>query len=135
MVEFLITYAVVTALYLGIDALWLGLVATSFYKKALGNLMLEKPKIGIAALFYLIYAAALAVLVVLPALDSGSAEKALGFGALFGFAAYGTYDVTNLATLKNWPVKMSLVDWAWGSTLSGFVALSAYLVLSQLFGF
>ncbi len=109
-----------------VDALWLGIIARSFYSDQLGALMLPAPNLGIAALFYLFFAAAVVMLAVLPGLSGGSAGTALLHGAVLGLAAYGTYDITNLSTLKNWPLAMSLVDMAWGTFLTALSAAGGY---------
>ncbi|KJS16297.1 MAG: membrane protein [Hoeflea sp. BRH_c9] len=119
-----------TALFiLAIDAVWLGLVAKGFYRSQLGDLMLESPRLSIAALFYVMYSAAVVILASAPAARSGSIQDALLLGAIFGFAAYGTYDITNLSTLKNWPVMMSLVDIAWGTALTALAAAAGFWLL------
>lgn len=120
---FLKAWAGAALFILAIDAVWLGLVARGFYKSQLGDLMLESPKLAIAALFYVMYSAAVVILASAPAARSGSLSDALLLGAIFGFAAYGTYDITNLATLKNWPMLMSLVDVAWGTALTAATAV------------
>ena len=109
------------------DGIWLGLVARNFYRDQLGALMLPSPNLAVAALFYLFFAAAVVVLAVLPALSAGSIATALLHGAILGLAAYGTYDITNLATLRNWPLTMSLIDMAWGTLLTGVTAVGGYL--------
>ncbi|MBX4928281.1 DUF2177 family protein [Rhizobium binae] len=115
------------------DAIWLGLVARSFYRDQLGALMLPSPNLAVAALFYLFFAAAVIVLAVQPALSAGSLPTALVHGAILGLAAYGTYDITNLATLRNWPLAMSLVDMAWGTLLTALTAAGGYLA-ARTFG-
>jgi uncharacterized membrane protein len=109
-------YAGTAGLMVLLDALWLGGVAASLYQEGIGHLMAESPRFGVAALFYAVYAAGLVVFAVLPA--SGRRQAALQ-GALFGFFAYATYDLTNLATLKDWPVWMAVLDIAWGALVSG----------------
>jgi uncharacterized membrane protein len=126
MKAFLAAWGAAAVVFLVIDAIWLGLVATSFYARALGDLMLERPKLGIAAVFYVGYSFAVVLLVSAPAARSGALGQALVHGAVFGLAAYGTYDITNMATLKNWPVAMSLVDMAWGTFLTAVAAAAGY---------
>jgi uncharacterized membrane protein len=111
---------------LALDALWLGLVARRFYRDELGSLMLASPRFGIALLFYLVYAAAVVVLAVLPGIGRGPLWSVLARGAILGLAAYGTYNVTNLATLKNWPARMSLVDMGWGVIATAASAAGGY---------
>tara|TARA_R110002020_G_scaffold35195_6_gene106324 strand:- start:371 stop:781 length:411 start_codon:yes stop_codon:yes gene_type:complete len=126
---FLKAWAGAAAFLLIVDAIWLGLVARGFYARQLGDLMLESPKLGIAAVFYVMYSAAIVILAAAPAARSGSLTDALLLGAILGFAAYGTYDITNLSTLKNWPVAMSLVDMAWGTLLTAAVSGVGYWLL------
>ena len=128
MPTFITAYLATIVIFLAIDFVWLKFVALTFYRNNLGDLMLEQPKLGIAAGFYLMYAAAVVVLAVLPALRANDWSTALLYGALLGMAAYGTYDITNLATLKNWPAIVTVVDWIWGTVLTGTVALLAFLV-------
>ncbi|MBU4527195.1 MAG: DUF2177 family protein [Hoeflea sp.] len=126
---FLKAWAASAVFLLVVDAIWLGLVARGFYVRQLGDLMLESPKLAIAALFYVMYSAAIVILASAPAARSGSLTDALLLGAILGFAAYGTYDITNLSTLKNWPLAMSLVDIAWGTLLTAAVSGVGYWLL------
>lgn len=127
-----IAYASTAAVFLSVDLLWLGVVAKSFYQSRLGDLLLEKPNLTFAVLFYLIYVIGIIIFAVEPALKSGSWQTALIYGALFGFFTYATYDITNLATLKSWPTDMAIVDIVWGSTLTGTSAVLGYLVTRYL---
>jgi len=126
---FLTAWAGTAAFILAIDAIWLGLVAKGFYSRQLGDLMLDQPRLAIAALFYVMYSGAVVILASAPAARSGSLQDALLLGAILGFAAYGTYDITNLATLKNWPLTMSLVDIAWGTVLTAAASAVGYWLL------
>jgi uncharacterized membrane protein len=123
-----ITYLTVLVVLTAVDFLWLGLVALDFYKKEIGSLMLEKPRLEVAALFYALYAAGITFLAVQPALTAGEWHKALLFGALFGLCAYGTYDLTNLATLQRWSFRLTVVDMAWGTFLTAIASLAGFLV-------
>ena len=114
-----IAYVATLLSFMIIDSIWLGLVARNFYRDQLGSLMLPSPNFVVAAAFYLVFAAAVVILAVRPGLDAGSAIAAIGFGAVLGLAAYGTYDMSNLATLKGWPLTLSFVDMAWGTVLTG----------------
>lgn len=113
--------------FLLVDALWLGLIARTFYRDQLGDLMLPSPSFGIAAIFYLFFAIAIVLLAVKPGLEAGSIWIPLGYGAVLGLAAYGTYDITNLSTLKNWPVQLSIVDMIWGTFLTSLASACGYL--------
>ena len=126
---FLKAWAGAAVFLLLIDGLWLGVVARSFYSRQLGDLMLESPKLSIAAVFYVMYSAAVVILASAPAFRSGSLTDALLLGAILGFAAYGTYDITNMSTLKNWPTLMSFVDMAWGTALTTATAAVGFWLL------
>ena len=120
----LVAWLVIFFVFIVIDSVWLGLIAKSFYQRELGHLMLDQPKFQIAALFYLVYAVAILVLAALPAARDDSLGLAFVLGGVLGIAAYGTYDITNLSTLKDWPLKMSLADMAWGTVLTAISATS-----------
>jgi uncharacterized membrane protein len=122
-----ITYLTVLVVFTAVDFLWLGLVALDFYKKEIGSLMLEKPRLEVAALFYALCAAGMTILVVQPALAAGEWHKAILLGAVFGLCAYGTYDLTNLATLQRWPFRLTLVDMAWGTFLTAIASLAGFV--------
>jgi uncharacterized membrane protein len=126
---FLKAWAGTAVFLLAIDAVWLGLVARGFYARQLGDLMLDQPRLSIAAIFYVMYSAVVVLLASAPAFRSGSLQDALMLGAILGFAAYGTYDITNLSTLKNWPLMMSLVDMAWGTLLTAAAAAVGFWML------
>lgn len=127
-----IAYLSTLILFLAIDAIWLGLVARKFYQDQLGDLMLPSPNFAIAAVFYVFFAAAIVVLAVRPGLEAGSLLTAAGYGALLGLAAYGTHDITNLSTLKNWPVTVSVVDMIWGTVLTGLASAGGYAAARHL---
>ncbi|MCC0014907.1 MAG: DUF2177 family protein [Rhodobiaceae bacterium] len=122
----LLAYATTAAVFLVIDYVWLAHLARGFYADRLGHLLLERPNVGAAVTFYAIYVAGIVFFATLPALKSGSASSALVLGALFGFFAYATYDMTNYATLKGWPLAVVMVDVAWGTVLSGLAALAGF---------
>ena len=127
----LIAYAATAAVMLLLDALWLGVIARPIYTAAIGHLMAERPNLAVALVFYLLYPIGLVLFAVLPhAAEAGWRSAALG-GALFGFFAYATYDLTNLATLKGWPVGVSLLDMAWGTTVSALAATAGKLALDR----
>ena len=128
---YLIAYISTTLIFLAIDSIWLGLVASNFYKEQLGHLMLENPKLHIAAIFYIFYTIGIVLFAVKPALDAQNFLLALGYGALFGFLAYGTYDFTNMATLKDWPTKVSVIDILWGTSLTSATAIAGYFITKQ----
>ena len=121
-----ITYLTVLVVFTAIDFVWLGFIALDFYKKEIGSLMLEKPRLDVAVLFYMLCAAGITILAVQPALDAGAWHKAVLLGAVFGLCAYGTYDLTNLATLQRWPFRLAIIDMAWGTFLTSLAAVAGY---------
>src|SRR5215831_18008485 len=115
-----------------LDGVWLGLIAKDFYRAGLGALMAERLNLGAAAAFYLLYPVGLVIFVIRPALDGGGASGALVRGALFGLFAYATYDLTNLATLRDFPARVALVDMAWGAVISAVASLAAVYAATSL---
>lgn len=109
-----------------LDALWLGVVSREFYKARLGQLLLDQPNWPVAILFYLIHTGGL---VVFPLPLAVSWLSAALYGALFGFVVYAAYDLTNLATLRGWPLAVSLVDLAWGTVVTAAACVAAFLAM------
>lgn len=132
MLKYLIAYAATAVIFLGLDVLWLSSVSTSFYRKHLGGLLLETPNLAIGGAFYLVYVVGLVFFAVVPALSGGTWINAALSAALLGIVAYGTYDITNLSTLKGWSLSVSLVDMGWGAVLSAIAATGGYLVTRWL---
>ena len=125
--QFLVAFST----FMLIDAVWLAVIAKNFYSKYLGYLMAKTPNLAAAGIFYVIYIIALVVLVISPAVQKGSLQGAILTGALFGLAAYATYDLTNLATIKDWPLIITIVDLVWGTFLTGTVAGVSYHILTK----
>ena len=121
-------YAVTLPIFFAIDLVWLGVVAKNFYRRHLGHLLSPQVDWTSAILFYLVFIAGIVFFAIKPAFEAGSAARALGYGAFFGFIAYATYDLTNQATLRDWPVIVTVVDLAWGAVLSASVAYLSYQV-------
>ncbi len=128
-----IIYFVSLASFLAIDLTWLGLIANKFYQSHLGGLMSKKPIWSVAFIFYAVFIVGLLYFVVLPSLADNSFTKLLSRAAMFGFITYATYDLTNLATLKNWPRNLSIVDMIWGVVLSTLVSIIAFEVAKKIF--
>lgn len=126
MIDFIIRIATVGILMGILDGLWLTVVASKFYKSQIGTLLLEKTNMVAALSFYSVYVIGVVLFVLAPALEKGSIRYALMYGAAFGFVAYATYDLTNLATLKGWTTKLVVVDMLWGAILTAVVAAAAY---------
>jgi uncharacterized membrane protein len=127
-----IAYAATAIAFCGLDFIWLGFVAKGYYQSQVGALLLDKPNLPVAALFYALYILGVMIFAVLPALEAGSGSKALVMGALFGFFAYATYDLTNLATLKGWTAGIAMLDLAWGAAVTGASATAGYFVARSI---
>ena len=106
----------------GPDLLWLGVIAKPRYQQGIGHLMADKPNVPVAVLFYVLFGLGVVVFAVLPAGRAPGWGKTVSMAALFGFLAYATYDLTNLATLKQWPIGLSLIDMTWGTYVSAAAA-------------
>lgn len=122
-------FGVALVIFFAIDLLWLGLIAKNLYSKYLGFIMAPKVKWVAAIIFYVLFVIGLAFFVIHPAIDKGSWNYALLAGMFFGFITYATYDLTNLATLKDWPIVITIIDLAWGSFLGGTVSILTFLIL------
>ena len=120
--QFFLMYLITLAVFFLIDMIWLGVVAKGFYRRHLGAMLSPKVNWAAAILFYLLFIVGLLVFIVKPALAAGEPLKALWSGALFGLISYATYDLSNLATLKDWPLIVTIVDLIWGSVLGGLVS-------------
>lgn len=130
---FIQLYAIAFLVFFLTDMVWLGLVAKNFYAQHLGFLMRPDVNWGAALLFYALFIVGLVVFIIAPALEKHSWMHALALGALFGLITYATYDLTNLATIKNWPLIVTVVDLIWGMVLSAFVSVVSYFI-AQAFG-
>lgn len=134
MSKYLVMYGVTVVTFLAIDFIWLSFVAKGLYADQLGQFLREKPDLGAAGIFYLAFAAGVVYFAVAPAIAQGSPMLALMNGALLGFLAYATYDVTNYSTLRDWPITISIIDTLWGTALTGFSAFAGYWGTRLLFG-
>ncbi len=121
-------YLLTIPVFFAVDLLWLGVVAKNFYQNNLAHLLSPDVNWPAAFLFYFMYIVGIILFAVKPGLDAGSLAKAALWGALFGFFTYATYDLTNLATLRDWPIKVVAVDIAWGTVLCTLVASGSYLI-------
>ncbi len=128
--QYVYLYVLTVPVFFLIDMVWLGFIAKNFYQAKLGYLLgpINWPA---ALLFYFVYIVGILIFAVVPALVVGSLSKALILGALFGFFAYATYDLTNYATVKDWPLSVVIVDIMWGIVLTGSVATLSYLIGKQ----
>ncbi len=129
---FITLYLIALPVFLAIDMVWLILVAKNFYAQQIGLLMKTEINWPAAIIFYLLFIVGLVVFVITPALEKNSWSHALIYGALFGLVAYATYDLTNLATMKNWPVLITIVDLAWGMTVAASVSIVTYFIATKI---
>lgn len=126
---FIKIFLVAFVVFFAIDIIWLGLVAKNLYKKYLGFIMAPQVNWIAAVIFYIVFIIGLSFFVIEPALTKQSLSYALLAGLFFGFITYATYDLTNLATLKDWPITITIIDLVWGSFLGGAVSTITYLIL------
>ena len=129
---FLRLYLIALPVFFLVDLLWLGVIGKNFYQGQIGPLMKDEVNWVAAILFYLFFIAALVYFVIEPAVEKKEWTRALLAGAFFGFITYATYDLTNLATLKDWPVKMVVVDILWGTFLAASVSLISYFAAEKI---
>jgi uncharacterized membrane protein len=129
--KFLAPYLATLIFFLAVDMVFLGVVAKDFYRAGIGHLMADNFNIPAAIIFYAIYIVGVMIFVVNPAVEAGDWSKAALYGALFGFFCYATYDMTNLATLRDWPLSLSLADMAWGTTITAAASVVGYFVGSR----
>lgn len=125
---FLKLYLVSFVVFFAIDLIWLGIIAKDLYGEQIGFLMADKIRWGAALSFYALYIAGIVFFAVLPTFNSGNWTLPLLYGAFFGLICYATYDLTNLATLKGWPMKIVVYDLLWGSFISGATSLITFWV-------
>ncbi|NJC42542.1 putative membrane protein [Brevundimonas alba] len=128
-----IAFATVLIIFSVIDTLWLGSMGDRVYRPLIGEVLADKFRLVPAIAFYSLYALGLTLFAVLPGLKTGDWKTALVWGALFGLFAYGTYDLTNYATLKTWGLKITLLDMGWGVVVSGVSSAAACAVALRLF--
>lgn len=129
---FIKLYFIALPVFFAIDMVWLGLVAKNFYSQQIGYLMKTNVNWVAALLFYFLFIGGVVFFVLTPALEKNSLMYAIGAGALFGLMTYATYDLTNLATIKEWPLLVTVVDLIWGTSLSTIVSVVSYLIAKKL---
>ncbi len=131
-VMFIKLYFIALPVFFAIDMVWLGLVAKNFYSQQIGYLMKTNVNWVAALLFYFLFIGGVVFFVLTPALEKNSLTYAVFAGALFGLMTYATYDLTNLATIKEWPLLVTVVDLIWGTSLSTIVSVVSYLIAKKL---
>jgi len=132
MLKYTLLYIITFVIFLVIDLVWLNIIAKNLYQKEIGTLLLKNPNLVPALLFYLLFIFALLVLVLIPGIKEGGLLKTLLMAALFGLTTYATYDLTNLATLEGWNLKITVIDLIWGTSISTITALFGYLIGSKI---
>lgn len=130
--KLIFSYLLTMVVFFAIDIAWIGGFAKKFYWGNMGSLLKEDVNWIAALIFYLLYIAGIFVFAILPAVKAGSLQHAIIYGALFGFFCYATYDLTNLATMKGFPLKVAVVDMIWGVVLTGSVATAGFLITRWL---
>lgn len=125
-------YVVALVTFFVLDLVWLGVVARGFYQTQMGHLMKAAVNWPAAVAFYLVFLVGLVVLVVWPAVEQQSLARAITLGALFGLVTYAAYDLTNLATLEGFPLRVAMVDMVWGTVLCGTISAVTYLASSRV---
>jgi uncharacterized membrane protein len=130
MKAYLFAYLATALVFLGLDAIWLSVAVRFLYRPILGELLLDTFNLVPAAAFYLLYVAGIVTFAVSPAFVTSRPTTALVYGALFGFFAYATYDLTNQATLRGWSSLITIADIGWGTLLTAVAATLGYLIAS-----
>jgi len=131
----ILLYLITFVIFFLIDMVWLGLIAKGFYRKHLGEMLSSKVNWAAAILFYLLFIFGLVVFVVRPGVIQNSPLNALLLGALLGLICYATYDLTNQATMKNWPFVVTVVDMIWGTVLGASVSFLSVIFGRMIFRF
>ncbi len=130
--KFLPAYLVIMLVMFVLDIVWLGTIARPMYQQGIGHLMAQQPNLFFAALFYLVYALGLMWFALLPNRHHRGLKSTFAAAASFGFFVYASYDLTNLAMLKDWPLKLALIDITWGTWLSGVSATLGKWVFNRV---
>jgi uncharacterized membrane protein len=132
--KYVLLYILTFIVFLAIDAVWLLVISKNLYSKEIGHLMAERALLLPALIFYLLFVVGVLIFSVIPGYEAQSVSKTLMLAALFGLMTYATYDLTNLATLRDWPIKITLIDIVWGTTISTVTGLAGFYI-AQLIKF
>jgi uncharacterized membrane protein len=130
--KIILCYLLTTVAFFAVDMTWLGLIAKDLYQKYLGGLLSDHVHWGAAIIFYLLFIAGIFIFVIFPSIEKNSFLNAVLYGAIFGFIAYSTYDLTNYATMKEWPLTIVFIDLAWGSFLTSTVSAVGYYIVKMI---
>ena len=130
--RYLYLYIITFVVFLAIDFIWLNFIAKNIYATKIGHLLAENPKLFPALIFYLVFIVGVIIFAVLPGYEAQNIWKTVMLGALFGLLTYSTYDLTNLATLKNWPISVTIIDLIWGTSISTVTSVAGYYIAMAL---
>jgi uncharacterized membrane protein len=130
--KLIISYALTFIVFFIVDMAWLGFIAKDLYKRYLGGFLSEQVNWTAAVVFYLLFIVGVFIFAIMPSVEKNSVVSAVTLGALFGFFTYATYDLTNLATLKGWPVTIVFIDIVWGSILTGIVSTAGFYIVKYV---
>jgi uncharacterized membrane protein len=130
--KLLISYALTFVVFFIVDMAWLGFIAKDLYKKYLGDFLSEQINWTAAVVFYLLFIVGVFIFAIMPSVEKNSVVSAVTLGALFGFFTYATYDLTNLATLKGWPITIVFIDILWGSVLTAIVSTAGFYIVKYV---
>ena len=130
--KLIIAYLLTTIVFFAIDMFWLGFLAKNIYRKYLGGFLSDEVNWTAAIVFYLLFIVGIFYFCILPANEKQSLSKVIISGAFFGFITYATYDLTNMATLKNWPLQIVFIDMAWGAVLTAIVSTAGFYIVKWL---
>lgn len=130
--KLILAYLLTAVVFFAIDLTWLGVFAKNLYRKYLGGFLSDTVNWTAAFIFYALFIVGIFIFSILPAVEKNSFSHAVIMGGLFGFFTYATYDLTNLATLKNWPLTIVYIDIIWGTILTGLVAAAGYWITKKI---
>lgn len=131
--KILLVFIITMVIFAAIDLIWLGYLAKNLYQQKIGFLMADKINWIAALIFYIIYISGILYFVIFPSLETGEWQTALLKGTILGVLCYGTYDLTNMATLKNWPYEIVIIDILWGAFLTGLTSTLSYIIAQKFF--
>lgn len=130
--KYIYLYLLTFVVFLVIDFIWLNFIAKNLYSTRIGHLLADKPNLIPALIFYLIFVVGVIIFAIIPGYETKNILKTILLGGLFGLLTYSTYDLTNLATLKNWPVSVTIIDMIWGTSLSVMTSVAGYYIATLL---
>lgn len=130
--KIIVSYLLTTVVFFAVDMVWLGVIAKNLYRNYLGNFLSDSVNWTAAIIFYLLFIVGISIFAIYPSANKDSVMSAMTLGALFGFFTYATYDLTNLATLKGWPIQIVFIDIIWGACLTAIVSVAGYYIVKLI---